>query len=134
MKILVGIDVQPISEVQESLTTYGTRYTRRLFTDHELSTCGQSPGSSAPRLAGRFAAKEAVLKILDVKDIVPSWKEIEVRRTETGRPEIALSGIAARIARRRGIRQMSLSLSHAGDAASAVVVARVSPYRFGVAR
>jgi holo-[acyl-carrier protein] synthase len=134
MKILVGIDVQPISEVQDSLTKFGTRYARRLFTDHELSSCGDNPLSSAQRLAGRFAAKEAVLKILDVKDVVPSWKEIEVRRTESGRPEIALSGEAAAIARRKGIKQMSLSLSHAGDTASATVIAKVSSYRFGVAR
>jgi holo-[acyl-carrier protein] synthase len=134
MKILVGIDVQSISEVEHSLRTYGPRYTRRLFTDHELSSCASGAKRSAEELASRFAAKEAVLKVLDVTDVVPSWKDIEVRWAATGRPAIALGGDAAAIARRQGVQQMSLSLSHAGDTAGATVIAEISPNELGASK
>ena len=126
MKILVGIDVQPIDEVEASMSEFGSRYTRRLFTDHELQSCGENPRTAASGLAGRFAVKEAVLKILDLQGTIPSWKEIEVRRTEGGRPEIVLSGGAADLARRQGVEQMSLSLSHGGGIATAAVVAQLA--------
>ena len=126
MQILVGTDVQPIEEVETSMRRFGVRYTRRLFTDIELESCGENPLTAASGLAGRFAAKEAVLKILDSQDTVPSWRSIEVQRAKVGRPEIVLRGEAAELARRQGIREMSLSLSHGGGVAFATVVARVA--------
>ncbi len=134
MKILVGIDVQSISEVEDSLQTYGSRYTGRLFTDDELLSSMGSASNLASQLASCFAAKEAVLKVLDVADVVPSWKDIEVRCTTTRQPEIALSGDAGAIARRQGVQQMSLSLSHAGDTAGATVIAEIPLYEPGAAK
>jgi holo-[acyl-carrier protein] synthase len=124
MKVLVGIDIQPIGEVEESLRTFGARYRRVLFTDHELESCGDN-ASTASSLAARFAAKEAVLKILDVEETVPPWRSIEVRQSASGRPEILLHGEAAELARLQGIQDISLSLSHAGGIATAAVVAPV---------
>jgi holo-[acyl-carrier protein] synthase len=126
MKILVGIDVQPISEVEASLRTFGARYSRRLFTEHELECCGANPATASSGLAARFAAKEAVLKILDTRETVPSWRSIEVLRTASGRPEIVLHDEAADLASLQGIHEMSVSLSHAGGIAAAAVVAPVS--------
>lgn len=134
MNILVGIDVQPIDEVEASIREFGARYSHRLFTDHEIECCGDNPRTAASGLAARFAAKEAVLKILDTRETVPSWKAIEVRRTEGGPPEIVLSGEASEVARRQGVEQMSLSLSHGGGVATAVVVAQVVERRFGPSR
>jgi holo-[acyl-carrier protein] synthase len=122
VKVLVGIDIQPIEEVEDSLRTFGARYRRLLFTDHELESCGDGP-AAASSLAARFAAKEAVLKILDTGESVPSWRSIEVQRTASGRPEIVLHGVAADLAHRQGIENISVSLSHAGGIASAAVVA-----------
>jgi holo-[acyl-carrier protein] synthase len=126
VKVLVGTDVQPIDEVTASIKEFGTRYTDRLFTDRELANCGENPVTAASGLAARFAAKEAVLKILDSSDTVPPWKSIEVRRDEGGRPEIVLDERTAEQAHRQGIIQMSVSLSHAGGMAIATVVAQVS--------
>lgn len=134
MKILVGIDVQPIDEVEASIREFGARYSHRLFTDHELESCAKNPLTAACGLAARFAAKEAVLKILDTRETVPSWKTIEVRRTEGGRPEIVLCGEASELARRQGVEQMSLSLSHGGGIATAVVVAQVAERQIGTSR
>jgi len=129
VKILVGIDVQPIVEVEASIREFGDRYTKRLFTDHELESCGDNPLTAASGLAGRFAAKEAVLKILDADESVPPWKTIEVHRTKGTRPVIVLRGLAAEIARRQGVKQISLSLSHGGGIATAAVVAQVAEHQ-----
>jgi len=125
VSILVGIDVQPINEVEASIKEFGARYTHRLFTDDEIANCGDGPGA-ASGFAGRFAAKEAVLKILELNDIVPRWKSIEVRRSMGGRPEVELHGEAAKIARSQGIKEISLSISHGGGIASATVIAQVT--------
>lgn len=131
MQVLVGIDVQPIDEVEASMKEFGARYTRRLFTDLELDDCGENPLTVASGLAARFAAKEAVLKILDTREIIPSWRAIEVQRCSGGRPKIVLSGEAAELAHRQGVEKMSLSLSHGGGIATAVVVAQVAEQPFG---
>lgn len=124
MNVLVGIDIQPIDEVEDSLRQFGTRYRRLLFTDEELAFCGDGPATAAS-LAARFAAKEAVLKILDTQEAVPPWRTIEVRGTAGGRPTIMLHGVAADIAQHQGIHDISVSLSHGGGIAAAAVVAAV---------
>lgn len=118
----MGIDIQPIEEVESSLRTFGSRYRRLLFTDRELEICGDNSTTSS-RLAARFAAKEAVLKILDIHDVVPSWRSIEVGGDSDCRPEIILYDVAAELARARGIRDVFVSLSRGGDVAVATVVA-----------
>jgi holo-[acyl-carrier protein] synthase len=122
VNLLVGIDIQPIEEVESSLRTFGSRYRRLLFTDRELEICGDNSTTSS-RLAARFAAKEAVLKILDIHDVVPSWRSIEVGGDSDCRPEIILYDVAAELARARGIRDVFVSLSRGGDVAVATVVA-----------
>jgi holo-[acyl-carrier protein] synthase len=126
MRVLVGIDIQSIEEVELSIQEYGARYTRRIFTDQELETCGENPATAASGLAARFAAKEAMIKVLDPDELIPGWKAIEVRRSSSGHPEIVLRGDAAVLARRRGVQQISLSLSHSGGVATAAVVAQAS--------
>ncbi len=123
MNNCVGIDAQPISEIAASLGQFGSRYTARLFTSREIDDCGVNSDSATWRYAERFAAKEAVLKILDVREIVPSWKEIEIRSAR-GRHEVVLHGVAAQLAGERGIRDISVSTSHDALVAFAVAVAR----------
>jgi holo-[acyl-carrier protein] synthase len=73
----------------------------------------------------RLAAKEAVYKSLQgsVAARGIGWREIEVVRDEDGRPEVALSGLAAARAQEMGITQVLVSLSHTHEAAIAVAVA-----------
>ena len=122
VNLLVGIDIQPIEEVESSLRTFGSRYRRLLFTDRELEICGDNSTTSS-RLAARFAAKEAVLKILDIQDVVPSWRSIEVGGDSDCRPEIILYDVAAELAHAQGIRDVFVSLSRGGDVAVATGVA-----------
>lgn len=126
MTLLVGVDIQEINEVRESMATFGDRYVRRIYTDYEIDDCCQNEKSAASAFASRFAAKEAVLKILDDGDVVATWQEIEVRRLESGQPELALRGGAATLAARQGIATIALSLSQSGKTAAAVVVAESS--------
>jgi holo-[acyl-carrier protein] synthase len=123
-KTVVGIDIQPINEVEASLRHFGARYRHRLFTDYELESCGGGP-KMASRLAARFAAKEAVLKILDTRETVPPWRSIEVRRGDRGEPEIVLHDEAAELARLAGMSDLFVSLSDNGVIAVAAVVASV---------
>jgi holo-[acyl-carrier protein] synthase len=127
-KVLVGVDIQPIDEVEDSLREFGSRYRHLLFTDDELACCGHN-AATASSLAARFAAKEAVMKILDTREVVPPWRSIEVRRARGRRPEIQLHGVAAELARRQGIHDISVSLSHGGGVAMAAVVAPVDVER-----
>jgi holo-[acyl-carrier protein] synthase len=125
MNVLIGIDIQPIDQVEDSLRIFGSRYRHLLFTDGELESCGDNL-ATASSLAARFAAKEAVLKILDTQETMPPWRSIEVKRSPRGRPEIVLHGVAANLARQQGIGDISVSLSHGGGIATAAVVAPVS--------
>lgn len=120
----MGIDIQPIDEVEASLTIFGARYGRLIYTAQELRNCGAN-ARSATKLAERFAAKEAVLKILVLGDTVPPWSSIEIKESSSGAPEIALHSSAADLAQRQGMQNFSVSLSHAGGVATAAVVAEV---------
>jgi holo-[acyl-carrier protein] synthase len=122
----VGTDLCSVEQVAESVATFGDRYLRRVYTDHELEYCGQDPALSAERLAARFAAKEATMKVLRPRDVRPDWRTIEVRRDPGGWCELALTGSAARLAHDAAIDSLSVSLSHEAGMANAVVVATLS--------
>lgn len=124
--VSIGIDLMHVSDVRKSLETFGDRYLRRLFTERELSYC-IADGDPAPRLAARFAAKEATIKALRVDGCQPAWTSMEVWRHPMGWCEMHLTGSAAKLAAERGIWRISVSLSHEGDEALAFVVATKSP-------
>lgn len=121
MDVRVGTDVEAIADVAAALDRWGARYTRRLFTDVEIAECHDA----APRLAARFAAKEATIKLLSPDDVVPQWRSIEVRTASSGAPTVVLHDEAADLARQRGIGPISVSLSHGAGVGTATVVALV---------
>jgi holo-[acyl-carrier protein] synthase len=129
--ICVGTDIESIDDVRETVERHGARYLRRLFTDHEIESCGgldANPITSAPGLAARFAAKEATIKLLGPTTTVPRWKDIEVRRAPSGQVDLHLTGTAAELARHRGIVSHDVSLSHgAGVGLATVIGLRVDP-------
>lgn len=125
--IRVGIDLCSVQDVADSVATFGDRYLRRVYTDDELEYCGRDPERSAERLAARFAAKEAAVKVLRPRDARPEWRTIEVRRDPAGWCELSLTGSAAQLAREADITSMAVSLSHEAGMANAVVVATLQP-------
>jgi holo-[acyl-carrier protein] synthase len=125
----VGIDLTSVFEVAASVERFGDHYVKRIFTPHEIACC-QATGESCEStgrysyesLAARFAAKEAVVKVLQPVGARPAWRDIEVRRAPGGRPEIRLSGRAAAMADRVGIEDLAVSMTHEQSAAAAIVV------------
>ncbi len=119
----VGIDMIAVHSIEEAIGVHGERYLRRIFTEHELDSCETEQGYSAPSLAARWAAKEAVIKVLQPAEGQPEWTSMEVRRTAGGATRIELSGTAATLAEAAGITSLALSLTHEGPFAAAVVFA-----------
>jgi holo-[acyl-carrier protein] synthase len=125
----VGIDLLAVSEVAESVRRFGDHYVHRIFTPHEIECCQVecsssevSPNYSYESLAARFAAKEAVVKVLQPVGARPAWRDIEVHRVANGSTEIRLFGLAAAMADQAGIEEMAVSLTHERLAAAAIVV------------
>lgn len=119
----VGVDIADVSQIANSLSQFGDRYARRVFTAGELTDSAGEPDVRARSLAGRFAAKEATMKVLRPDGVGLDWRSIEVRSFGSGWPGIRLRGTAQRLAEQAGIRDLSVSLSHDGNLATAVVVA-----------
>lgn len=119
----VGIDVVSVNEVAASIDRFGDRYLRRLYTSHELEVCSGATGVRARGLAARFAAKEAVIKVLRPEDGALAWRDIELWRHESGWCEIRLHGSAADLAAEAGLGALAVSITHDRDVAAAVVVA-----------
>jgi holo-[acyl-carrier protein] synthase len=122
----VGIDLVRVSDAQRALDCFGDRYLRRLFTPAEVADCFAERPHAAERLAARFAAKEAAIKVLRPADWL-DFRSIEVRRAPEGWTELALHARAAELARTAGLGQFALSMSHDGEYATAVVVATSNP-------
>lgn len=115
MIIGVGVDTVQLSRFEAKLAET-PRLKDRLFLDIE------TVDASIQTLAGRFAAKEAVIKAL-AGDPGLEWHGIEVGKESTGKPVIWLHGSTAKVALRAGIRKFHVSISHDGDQAVAFVVA-----------
>jgi holo-[acyl-carrier protein] synthase len=121
-RFLVGLDLVQISRIRESIVRFGHHFLDRIFTEGELRYCMTEPGPSASRLAARFAAKEAVRKVLCLGDEAIAWRAIEVVRAPDGWCELVLHGKAGALAQEAGCSGFSLSMTHEADYASAVVV------------
>ena len=119
MTIYVGIDLVDTDEVRESLDAHGDRYLERVFTEVEASQCGRD----ARRLAGRFAAKEATMKVLKELDQPLPWRSIGIHARPDGGLGIDLTGVAATTARSRGFQRLSVSVTHWRSSAAAIVFA-----------
>ena len=109
--------------MRESLSTHGSHYLDRVYTEREVQDCTGSDGVDPERLAARFAAKEAALKVLRPGEVGVSLREIELRRSPEGWVDLELSGPAAEIAADTGLRDFSVSVTHERGFASAVVIA-----------
>lgn len=127
----VGVDLVDVGDVRDAVGVHGERYLRRVYTEREVADCRAGDGEVAPaRLAARFAAKEATLKVLrPARDRAVPWRSIEVRRHPEGWVDLELTGAAAAHAAAAGLHGLAVSLTHEGDHASAVVVGQVTSCR-----
>jgi holo-[acyl-carrier protein] synthase len=123
--VRVGIDLVRVDDVRDALRAHGQRYLDRVYTPREVDDCG-GPDAAAERLAARFAAKEAVLKVLRPAGEAVPWSDIEVRRDPGGWVDVELRGSAAALAGTRSVAHVSVSLTHEGDYASAVALGQIA--------
>jgi holo-[acyl-carrier protein] synthase len=114
----VGIDIIKVDRIRRTLERFGPRFSRRVLTSAEARYVRDRPET----LAGRWAAKEAVSKVLGLGVRGIGWRDIEVERQADGRPEIVLTGRAAERARQLGVTRILLSLSHTHRTAIAMAV------------
>lgn len=119
---LVGVDLVSVQDVADSVERFGARYLDRIYTAAEQADCAGEPRVRAERLAARFAAKEAALKVLRPSGARPEWTSIEVVRRESGACDLRLTGTAAELAEAAGITALAVSLTHEHDHAAAAVV------------
>jgi len=131
MGIRVGMDLASVADIAEAFAMHGDRYLRRVFTEREVGECRDAAGSIDPeRLAARFAAKEAALKALAAPpEFGLALTCIEVTTGRGGAPELSLGERASELARRAGVGALSVSLTHDGAYAAAVVVAETGAVR-----
>lgn len=116
--LTTGVDIIEIERIRQSVTRWGRRFLDRIYTMEELNYCK----GRIPNLAGRFAAKEAVMKALGTGIVGVGWKEIEVVMLKGEAPFLKLHGRALNKAKSLGVRQLAISLSHSKDYAVATVV------------
>ena len=113
----VGVDIVEIPRVRGALERHEAGFRRRVYTDIEWRQCGKSVAS----LAGRFAAKEAVMKALGVGGM--KFHDIEIVRLPSGKPDVRLTGRMQERAQRLGVVAITVSISHSRDNAVAVAIA-----------
>lgn len=114
----VGIDIIETGRIRRVLDKFDERFLRRVYTDWERSYCRRN----VLHLAGRWAAKEAVSKVLGWGVRGVGWREIEILRTPRGQPIVKLHGRAEERRRALGLGDMTVSISHIRELAVAVAV------------
>ncbi|HBG78937.1 MAG TPA: holo-[acyl-carrier-protein] synthase [Phycisphaerales bacterium] len=123
--ILHGIDLVDFPRIEEMLARHGEHFLDRVFTKTEQSQANVLK-NRVERLAGRFAAKEAVLKLLGTgwRGKI-AWTDIEVVNNHLGQPEVSITGEVKKIADEKKIKQISLSITHTANFVIASAVALV---------
>ena len=118
----LGTDIVEITRIAQMIERHAESFLNRVFTDEEIRHC-QKRKHCNEAYAGRWAAKEAVMKVLGtgfVKGI--GWKNIEVLAETSGKPVVHLSGGAADHAQKIGISQVLITISHCRDYATATAI------------
>ncbi len=112
----LGIDIIKVDRIRAALGRFGSRFSNRVLTPSERRYVRDRPET----FAGRWAAKEAVSKVLGLGVRGIGWREIEIERMPTGQPAVRLHGRAAARAEQLGMERIAVSISHESDYAVAI--------------
>jgi holo-[acyl-carrier protein] synthase len=112
----LGIDIIQVDRIRGSIERFGDRFAQRVLTTGEQRYVRLRPET----FAGRWAAKEAVSKVLGLGVRGIGWRDIEIERLPTGQPSVRLHGRAAARAEQLGMERIALSISHESDYAVAI--------------
>jgi holo-[acyl-carrier protein] synthase len=119
----IGTDIIECLRIAKMIERHGELFITRVYTPYEIKYC-QSRRQATQHFAGRWAAKEAILKALGTgwrRGI--SWRDIEVRNEPGGRPVVALRGGAREVVEQQRIGQILISISHCRSHATAYALA-----------
>ena len=117
----IGIDLIDIDRIVALLGRFPDRFRERVLTDAESRYCGRK----AERIAGRWAAKEAISKVLGLGVRGVGWREIEILPNRAGAPQVRLHARARARAAHLGLEDVTVSISHERRMAVAVAVAHL---------
>ncbi|HEY7700949.1 MAG TPA: holo-ACP synthase [Candidatus Limnocylindrales bacterium] len=112
----LGIDIIKVERIRASLERFGARFSNRVLTPSEQRYVRDRPET----MAGRWAAKEAVSKVLGLGVRGIGWRDIEIERLPTGQPAVRLHGRAAARAAQLGMGRIAVTISHEADYAVAM--------------
>jgi holo-[acyl-carrier protein] synthase len=112
----LGIDIIKVDRIRASLERFGERFSKRVLTVGEQRYVRDRPET----FAGRWAAKEAVSKVLGLGVRGIGWRDIEIERLPTGQPAVRLHGRAAARAEQLGMDRIAVSITHESDYAVAI--------------
>ena len=115
----IGTDIIEIRRIMEAIERHGERFLMRLFTEKERAYC-QRYANALPHYAGRFAAKEAIVKALGTGfQFEMTWLDLEILNNTLGKPEVTLS---ARLRKTFPLANFFLSISHCNEYATATAI------------
>ena len=117
-----GIDLVKIERIEKIIKRWGNNFNSRIFTPLERDYCEKKKNNKFQSYAGKFAAKEALLKALGLGLRGGNWKEIEIRNNELGQPIIDTSGKLKNIALTKGVKKYFITISHTKEYAIAQVI------------
>src|SRR6188474_1820502 len=112
----LGIDIIKVDRIRATLERFGARFAGRVLTPTEQRYVRDRPET----FAGRWAAKEAVSKVLGLGVRGIGWRDIEIERLPTGQPAIRLHGRAEARAEQLGMERIAVSITHESDYAVAI--------------
>ncbi|MEO6578037.1 MAG: holo-ACP synthase [Candidatus Limnocylindria bacterium] len=115
----IGIDLVDIGRIHRVLGRFPDRFRLRVLTEREQAYCRHR----TERIAGRWAAKEAISKVLGLGVRGVGWREIEILPNRAGAPQVTLHARAARRAEALNLDDVTVSISHEREMAVAVAVA-----------
>jgi len=123
----IGTDIVECLRIAQMIERHGELFLTRVYTPREIEYCS-SRKAATQHYAGRWAAKEAILKALGTgwsRGI--RWRDIEIRNDSAGKPSVALGGEARELCERLGIVSMLVSISHCRTHATALAIAQAAP-------
>ena len=122
--VSIGTDLAQIGRLEEAFGRRGQRMLDRLFTAGEQAYCDRRPKTRFTHYAGRFAVKEAAMKVLGTgwrRGV--RWVDLEVTREPGQAPQLVMHGRSGEIAKQLGIDRVFVSITHDAGLAMAVAVA-----------
>jgi holo-[acyl-carrier protein] synthase len=122
MIVGTGVDLAEVDRIRRSVERYGPRFVERIYTPAEIAYV-EKKANRFERYAARFAAKEAGMKAIGTgwrRGV--TWRDFEVSNLPSGRPTLKLHGVAAEFARKLGVRNVTLSLTHTAALGMAHVI------------